>query len=350
MEQTVNPEMIILARESRGLTQKQLSEQIGIEQYELSRIENGIIGISEFNLQNLAKKLDYPRGFFFQEFEIYPLRMNFYRKHKTLSARELKAVAALINIYRERVRRLLKSVDIEYIQIPDFSVSDFGTPEQVAVAVRETLRLPRGAIESMIEIMENFGVIVIQLDFGIRKFSGASLFIDNNIHLLFLNKMPPDRQRFTLAHELGHLVMHNEPRPDEPLEDEADRFASEFLMPSRDIKPYLNNLTMERLANLKLHWRVAMSAILKKAHTLGKISDRSYRKFWQKMGKRGYRTKEPPHLNPPEEYPTLFQELIDYHLEDLGYKADEVGELIILDESEYNYCYLPKNTRLRLIA
>jgi Zn-dependent peptidase ImmA (M78 family)/transcriptional regulator with XRE-family HTH domain len=350
MEQRVNPEMMVLARESRGLTQKQLSEKIGIEQYELSRIENGIIDISEVALLELARVLEYPRGFFFQEFEVYPLWMNFYRKHKTLSAREVKAIAALINIYRERVRRLLKSVDIDYVQIPDFSVAEFGTPEEVAVAVRESLRLPRGAIDNMMEAIERFGVIVIQLDFKIRKFSGASLFIDNNLHLLFLNKMSPDRQRFTLAHELGHLIMHSEPRPDDFLEEEADRFASEFLMPSKDIKPYLNNLTMERLAKLKLHWKVAMSAILKKAHTLGKVSDRSYRKFWQKMGKQGYRTKEPPHLDPPLEHPSLFQELVDYHLGDLNYQANDVAELILLEESEYNYCYLPQKTQLRLIA
>jgi len=129
----------------------------------------------------------------------------------------------------------------------------------------------------------------IELDFDIRKFSGASLFIDNNFHILFINKMPPDRQGFTLAHELGHLVMHNAPRPDDPLEKEADRFASEFLMPSRDIKPYLSNLSMEKLANLKLHWRTSMQSILEKAYTLGTINERQRRNFWMKMGKKGYR-------------------------------------------------------------
>lgn len=351
MELGVNPEMVVLARESRGLTQQQLSTSIGLEQYELSRLENGYTqGVSESVLLKMVKVLDYPKSFFFQEFRVYPLWMNFYRKHKTLSAKELKRVAALINIYRERVRRLLSSADIEYLQIPDFTIEEYGTPENVATAVREYLKLPRGCVENVTELLERLGIIVIQLDFGIRKFSGASLFIDNNFHILFINKMPPDRQRFTLAHELGHLVMHNAPRPEMPLEDEADRFASEFLMPSRDIKPYLANLTMEKLASLKLHWRVSMQAILQKAHSMGKITDRQHRNFWMKMGKLGYRLREPPRLDPPAEQPSLLQELIEFHLIDLNFDVDDLGDLILLKESEYKNCYLPQKTRLRLVA
>lgn len=351
MELGVNPEMVVLARESRGLTQQQLSTRIGLEQYELSRTENGYTqSISESVLLKMAKVLEYPKSFFYQEFRVYPLWMNFYRKHKTLSAKELKRIAALINIYRERVRRLLSSADIEYLQIPDFTIGEYGTPENVANAVREYLKMPRGCVENVTELLEQLGIIVIQLDFGIRKFSGASLFIDNNFHILFINKMPPDRQRFTLAHELGHLVMHNAPRPDEPLEKEADRFASEFLMPSKDIKPYLSDLSMEKLANLKLHWRTSMQSILEKAHSLGKITDRQHRNFWMKMSKSGYRLQEPPRLDPPIEQPSLFQELIEFHLSDLNFDVDELGDLILLQESEYSDCYLPQKTRLRLVA
>lgn len=351
MHEGVNPQLIVLARESRGLTQNQLSTKLGLEQYELSRIENGYVQhISDEIMKNMSRELQYPIHFFYQEFHIYPLQMNFYRKHKTLSAKELKSIAALINVYRERVRRLLKSVDIDYLPLPQFTVEQYGTPENVARRVREYLKQPRGRIESVTELMEKLGVIVIQIDFGIRKFSGASLFIDNNIQILFLNKMPIDRCRFTLAHELGHLVMHNYSIPDDPIEDEADRFASEFLMPSADIAPYLSNLTLERLAHLKLHWRVAMSAILKKAHTLGKISDRTYRKFWEKLGKRGYRLNEPAELEPPPEVPSLFKEIVDYHLNELKFSVDDLAYIAMLEKYDYSTCHLPQKTGLRLVA
>jgi len=351
MEQRVNPEMVVLARESRGLTQQQLATRIGLEQYELSRIENGyLMDIPESVILKMSKALDYPKSFFYQGFRVYPLWENFYRKHKTASAKELKKVAALINIYRERARRLLISADIDYIQVPDFPLEEYGTPEKAAIAVRDHLKMPRGCVENVTEILESFGVIVIELDFGIRRFSGASLFVNNNSYILFINKMPPDRQRFTLAHELGHLVMHNAPRPDDPLEKEADRFASEFLMPSRDIKPYLSNLSMEKLANLKLHWRTSMQSILEKAYTLGTITDRQRRNFWMKMGKKEWRLREPERLDPPREIPSLLQELIEFHLEDLNFDVKELGDLILLDESEYGDCYLPQKTKLRLVA
>lgn len=351
MAQGVNPEMVVLARESRGLTQRQLSTLIGLEQYELSRIENGLLqDIPESVLLKMTKVLEYPKSFFYQEFRVYPLWENFYRKHKTIPRKELKSVDALINIYRERVRRLLSAAEINYIQIPDFPIEEYGTPEKVAIAVRDYLKMPRGFVENITQILEDFGVIVIELDFGIRKFSGASLFIDNNFHLLFINKMPPDRQRFTLAHELGHLVMHSNARPDDPLETEANRFASEFLMPSNDIKPYLSNMSMEKLANLKLHWRTSMQSILEKAYTLGTINERQRRNFWMRMGKKGYRLQEPPRLDPPREIPSLFQELVEFHLEDLNFDVPELADLILLAESEYKDCYLPQKTRLRLVA
>lgn len=343
--------MVVLARESRGLTQQQLSIRIGLEQYKLSRIENGYLqDFPDSVLLKMVRVLEYPKSFFYQEFKVYPLWENFYRKHKTAPAKELKAVAALINVYRERVRRLLSSAEIDYIQIPDFTIEEYGTPEKVAIAVRDYLKMPRGCVENVTKILENFGVIVIELDFGIRKFSGASLFIDNNFHLLFINKMSPDRYRFTLAHELAHLVMHSNPRPDDQLEKEADRFASEFLMPSRDIKPYLSNLSMEKLANLKLHWRTSMQSILEKAYSLGIITERQRRKFWMKMGQKGYRLQEPPRLDPPRETPSLFQELVEFHLEDLNFDVQELADLILLTESEYRDCYLPQKTRLRLVA
>jgi Zn-dependent peptidase ImmA (M78 family) len=253
-----------------------------------------------------------------------------------------------MQIYGARVSKLLASVDVDFIELKDFLVEDYGTPEEAARAVRQYLKLPRGRIENMTEIVERFGIIIVPYNFTNRKFAGATLCGEAKI--MFVNEMPSDRLRHTLAHELGHLVMHSFPKPDTEVEKEADRFASEFLMPASDIGPYLDNLDIERLATLKLHWKQAMTSILMKAHRLGKIpSERMYRSFWERLGQRGItRAKEPRELEPPPEPPTLLREIVEFHLNDLRFTPDDLAELAFLDETDFSTLFLQPARRLRL--
>ena len=82
---------------------------------------------------------------------------------------------------------------------------------------------------------------------------------------------PADRQRFSLGHELGHIVMHRVPSP--TMEDEANAFASALLMPTQEVRPYLSGrLTIQKLASLKPVWRVSMQALLYRARAIGTIT------------------------------------------------------------------------------
>jgi Zn-dependent peptidase ImmA (M78 family) len=80
--------------------------------------------------------------------------------------------------------------------------------------------------------------------------------------------------------------MHRIPSP--LMEEEADRFSAELLMPERAILPQLSNLSLEKLANLKMHWEVSMSALLKHSYRLGQLTERQYKSLWVEMGTRGY--------------------------------------------------------------
>lgn len=82
----------------------------------------------------------------------------------------------------------------------------------------------------------------------------------------------------------------------------------------------------------------------------GKISDRTYRKFWEKLGKRGYRLNEPIELEPPQEKPSLFKELVDYHLEELQFSVEDLSYITLVSPTEFSTCYLPQETSLRLVA
>ena len=136
--------------------------------------------------------------------------------------------------------------------------------------------------------------------------------------------------------------------PTENLEQEANKFAAEFLMPQREVKPFLTELSLPKLASLKPHWKVAMSALLKRACDLETLTERQRSYLWAQMGAHGYRTHEPVPL--PQEEPTLVKEIIELHTGELGFSMKELAALMMMDEDEVRSEYaIPKN-RLRLVG
>src|SRR5204862_198947 len=95
-------------------------------------------------------------------------------------------------------------------------------------------------------------------------------------------EIPGDRQRLTLCHEIGHVVMHHMPTDEDP-EDEANRFAAEFLMPAAEIAGELHNMTLPKAAALKQYWKVSMQSIIVRSRELGKISHNQYQYLFRQI-------------------------------------------------------------------
>ena len=106
--------------------------------------------------------------------------------------------------------------------------------EDVARTIREAWMLPSGPIPNMVQIIEDNGGIVVPCDFGTDLLDAMSQRIDGLPVLFFVNiHVPADRVRHTLAHELGHMVLHTTNlKDDEEMEREADDFAGSFLLPT----------------------------------------------------------------------------------------------------------------------
>jgi Zn-dependent peptidase ImmA (M78 family)/transcriptional regulator with XRE-family HTH domain len=328
---SITPEMVVLARESRGMTQKELSEKLCISQGRLSKIETGYASpVPAALVAALAAQLDYPESFFYQEFRVFgPSTSEFYhRKRKAASAREIARIHALINIRMAHAFRFLKSAELERENFPKMDPEDFGgSAAEIARAVRSTWNLPKGPIKNVVDVIEESGGIVVRFPFGTTLVDAVSRWVPGLPPMFFVNAaIPQDRERLTLAHEIGHMVMHGAPSPS--IEDEANAFAAEFLMPADEIKSQLHNLTIQKLASMKQFWKVSMQAILKRAQDLATITDGQARYLWIQIAKMGYRTREPAELEPAREHPRTLQELIDFHTETLGYTHDQLAKLI----------------------
>jgi len=333
-----NPNLVILARESRGLTQSDLADLLSVTQGKLSKIESGISQISKDEISSISKALNYPEHFFFQTDQVYGPGVTdlFHRKRQSISIRLLKKYHAIMQLRHMQVERLLKSVDIGTLNINqvDIDEPEAPTPEEIAQMIRASWNLPSGPIDNVVSVIEDAGGIIIPCDFETNKIDAMSRWIYGMPPLFFINtRMPMDRIRFTLCHELGHIIMHRLPNTN--MENQADSFASEFLMPKRDIQSLLDNLSIEKLATIKKHFKVSMAAIVYCAKKLNKITENQARYLYAQLGMLGYKTKEPDWLEPNREQPKLFYDLVKVHLDDLHYSEAELSRILLLNEAEF---------------
>lgn len=350
-EKRINPEMVILARESRGLTQRELAERLSVSPGWLSRVEGGLRGVQDMKLRQLSEVLDYPVDFFVQKEPIYGLGITevFHRKRRIVAEKTLNKIYSQINIRRMNLIKMLRGVEIGEINIRPIHMDEFdGNAKDVARLVRARWHLPHGPIQNLMKAFEDARGIVISMDFRTNTIDAISYWPPDTPPLFFVNVYSPsDRLRFTLCHELGHIIMHQDAMFTPDIEKQADEFASEFLMPEIEIRPYLTDLYLEKLATLKQFWKVSMAALLKRATDLGVITHRQSRTLWMQMGKAGYRTREPVELDLPVEKPSLEKEIVDTYIEDMGYTISELGKLLCLSTKEVMNDYIGSEQRLR---
>ncbi len=342
----VNPFMVQVGRESRGLSQKELAEAVGVTQGRISKIEAGVLPVPDDLLGALSDALDYPPHFFLQEGSIMGIGIAevFHRKRADVPKRLLDKIYAQMEVRRWHVGRLLRATEFP-VRVPRLDLDEYNdSPEEVARMVRSTWHLPRGPVGNLTETLEQAGVVIVPFDFETNRVDAISRWVPGLPPLMFVNdRSPTDRRRFSLAHELGHMVMHALPTPE--IEPQADRFAAEFLMPARDIIVDLRDVTLPRLAQLKPYWKVAMQSLLKRAQDLGAITATRARALWSQLSQLGYRTREPSEYDLPPEEPRLLRELVETHIQDLGYSADDLRELLALNAPELWSIYLREQSQ-----
>jgi Zn-dependent peptidase ImmA (M78 family) len=333
-----------------------LAKELRVSQATISKAEKGQIQLTDTLLGDIANALGYPVDFFYQQGYSYPPVTPFHRKKSGLGRKLQQKIEANANVRRLHVQKLLDSIDIEPLKLPFFDLDEYATASNAAIALRRYLQLPKGPISNLTGIIENFGIPVLLCDFETQQLDGFTIFGKGNIPLIFVDKNRPwCRIRFTLAHELGHIVMNHVHRPE--IEKEADEFASSFLMPEEDIEKdfWGKRISIRELADLKPYWKVSMQALLARAGHLGYLTSNQTRYLWINMGKAGFRKREPSYLDIPPEQPTLFESIINLHKTELEYTDDDLLAMLATS-AEIFYCLYPalrkqeeKPVKLRLI-
>ncbi len=335
---TPNPRQIELARLSRGYTQKELSSLLpNLNQSSLSKVEKGLLTVSEETLESLSKTLSYPISFFCQEELKTPMSNIYFRKRATVPQKELDRIFSDLKIILKGIDYLTEEIEVAQYNRYSFDLSAQGwTPQDVAMRMRELMKIPSGPVKDIVNLLENEGVLVYFYDCGNTKFDGLTAYTDSGIPVIFINKnMPNDRIRFTIAHEFFHLISHIpcDIEPWRDVENEANTFASEFLMPARDCFRDLPGLSFNKLGILKAYWGVSKAAIIMRAKHLSAINESTYRYLLIELGRRNERKNETGFVEIDQ--PKLLPKIIDLLKSELQKTDSEIAETMNLTVIDY---------------
>lgn len=363
MQKLINPDMVILAREYRSLTQKELADAVLVKQPQIAMLEGGVENSVSFDtIETISRVLDFPIEFFY----LSENRLGFgsssvyYRKSSAITASDRKKISGLTNLARIGLMRLLDAVEIDTdFILPRIDLKDVDdSPGKAASIVRASWNLPDGPIQNLTNFVERSGVIIIECDFGIRGISGTGMRLANIPPIIFLNSsLTPDRYRFTLAHELAHLVLHDTPK--ETMEDEADEFVSELLMQKCEFKVSVSQFgkqpTLRNLVALKPYWKVAVSSMIMRMAELSIISEQTKRSLFIQMSNLKMRMSEPQPFS--KEIPVLYPKLIRSAIGDFTEDLEVAKKIMTMPEDVFKLLYASSlqeemvvpSSRLRLV-
>ena len=335
-------ERVKRARAAAGLSMQALAEQIGVSANMVKKYEHDISMPSSPVLLKLAKALSVRTEYFFRTAKVSLGEVE-YRKKSTTPKKVLKRIEADIVDQAERW--------FELSQLwPDFPIPDFKFPakipeinslddiEKVAELVRKKWQLGLNPLSDLIDLLESKGILVIvSQEEHSDKFDGLQASINNQPVIVISAHWPGCRQRFTLAHELGHLILHDILPSDIDEEMVCNRFASAFLLPAIGVMQNLGgqrkNIDPQELYLLKHEYGLSMQACLYRAADLSVITESKRKQLFMFFSKKGWRKQEPGKAYPQEET-HLFKQLVYRALAEDIISESKAAELLQISVME----------------
>lgn len=300
---------------ARGLTQGRLAESIGATQATVSRYISGARTPDSSEAAKIAEVLGVTPQFLSKEFRLRAaIGVSAHmRRQTTTKVSVWKSAEARLNELRMHTSMLTERAPLHSeTHVPTFDYK-FVEPADAARRVRTAWKMPLGPVRSVTAQLEAAGVIVCELDLGTHRIDGLSQWVSDYPLIVINSWCSPSRKRLTLAHELGHLVMHSDGYVDDEMVDveaQANGFAAEFLMPEAEIRHQLKTLKIPNLLALKHEWGVSMQAIFERGFRLDLASATDRQNFYKQVSRKGWRTEEPDEDLVPVESPSLVSNLL----------------------------------------
>ncbi|MCT1617992.1 helix-turn-helix domain-containing protein [Janibacter hoylei] len=303
-------------RHANGLSQADLADHAGIPAGVVSMVEHGRQSLEAGALDRVANALacttDYLTGLRAEPVSTRP----WLRAYADAPKRTVDKYVSDTETAIDTFEALGLAFYPESLPVFGEDLNDEGAIEDFAADVRRAAGLDDGdVVGNCIRRTERLGVVVLPMDDELGRHLGLSLRV-NTTPVIRVSRPrlsqtgdtspPGDRQRFTVAHELGHLTLHATTPPPASavearlIEQQAHRFAGAFLAPAEPLLADLGKLggrvTLSTLADLKKTWGVAIKMLVVRLRQLGQIDDNHARSLYKQISARKWNTSEPVHV------------------------------------------------------
>lgn len=296
------------ARARSGLSLRELEDAIGnlVSAQAIGKYERDEMMPSSKVLIALAEALQVSERYLMSSSDIQLEEVEF-RKNRLTSRREEASVQASVVSAVERylqVEELLAAPSASWSMPASapFQVQTYQDAESAANRLRQLWELGVDPIPNLAEFLEEKGIKVIALPLE-DAVAGLMCFVrrqgDGRVPVIVVNsKNTGERQRFTLAHELGHLLLSVSDDLDEELA--SHRFAGAFLMPaevlSAEVGLHRKTVSLGELLQLKRLFGVSIQAIAYRCKDLAILQPRAAAQLFALFNKQGWR--RPPYAEP----------------------------------------------------
>lgn len=296
---TFTASRLVLARERRGLTRKELAARVRVTPDAITKYEQESCAPSPETLHRCSFALGFPIDWFTApEVSLLDPQSLSFRARRSMSAglrgKATRAGDLAVSVVLPELRRRF---NLPTVALPDLSQH---TPEEAAVLLRHEWKLGQGPISNMVHLLETKGVGVFWLNEDDPSLDAWSLWHDQWPIVMFNSRgLAGCRARFDAAHELGHLVLHRGETVFEGLEveNQANRFAAAFLLPEEQFRAESPRYPiLQSFFPLKTRWGVSLAAMVMRCKQLGVFSDWNARRAFQDIASRGWKTQEPEEI------------------------------------------------------
>ena len=298
-------ERLTEAREFFGMTKRTLAGLVGCSEQSISNYERNVSKPTDSVVGKLGEILHVPNEFLQKPVWPEPVEHVFWRAMRSDTAQSQKRTRVLLTWVLESIDAMEEFVELPRYELPipslpHWSLISDEMIEDTAEYVRSAWGLGRQPIPDMCLALENAGVPVISFSAENRKQAGFA-YRSGRLEraVVGVNRFEQSlaRQRFSLAHELGHLILHADVLPSETnlaktnskVERQAHRFAAALLFPREAFEREVYDFSMEEFATLKRTWGVAILTQIVRANDLGLISSDQATSLFKSAGRRGYR-------------------------------------------------------------
>lgn len=334
-------------REYLGWSKKHTAQQIEVSPASVTKHENGDSIPAPEVISKYAEAMGVPASFFYA----VPTERGIahFRARQSISKTEQRKMSAELDWLADSLNLVDEIVELPEPSYPTYNVTvdtSLAIVREIARDVRkDVFKNATTPLTNLVGQLERCGIPIIGHKWQHNKMDGVSIALKRrNFFVINTDGRSAVRQRFSVAHEFGHAVMHQKITEDivadkdgrKKIEAQANTFASELLMPQTQLPSWVGVRALSDFLRLKLEWGVSVSSIVYNGHDAGLIDRSRYDYLQMDLSRRGWRREEPYDDTMSPEEPSMIRAAWKLIVSPQGLPASEICRRLSLTGRDLN--------------